>query len=110
MTEPSAPGPGDPIETPVDPVRVRRSPDPLLLILTGLAVGVGLIVDHRVRTGLYVCAGSLVAAALLRLVLRPRAAGSLVVRGRQVDVAVLAAAAAAVAALAAVTPFPRSSG
>jgi len=93
---------------PVDPAPVRRSPDPLLLVLAGLAAGVGLIVDHQVRTGLYVAAASLLAGALLRLGLRPRAAGNLVVRSRHVDVAVLLAAAAAVAVLAAVTPFPRS--
>lgn len=102
MTEP-------PVEpSPVDPARVRRSPDPLLLILAGLAAGVGLIVDRQVPTGLYVCAASLLTAALLRLGLRPRAAGNLVVRSRQVDVTVLLAAAVAVAVLAAVTPFPRS--
>src|SRR5205807_2556933 len=75
-------------EAPVDPGRVRRSPDPLLLILAGLAAGVGLVLDREIRTGLYVCAGSLVAAALLRQALRPRAAGNLVLRSRHVDVAV----------------------
>lgn len=95
-------------EAPVDPGRVRRSPDPLLLILAGLVAGIGLVLDRDIRTGLYVCAGSLVAAALLRLALRPRAAGNLVVRSRHVDVAVLLGAAVAVAVLAAVTPFPRS--
>jgi DUF3017 family protein len=111
VTEPPSESPSEPpVELPVDPGRVRRSPDPLLLILASVAVGVGLIVDRRVRIGLYVCAVSLAVAALLRLALRPRAAGNLVVRSRQVDVAVLLAAAAAVAVLAAVTPFPRSSG
>lgn len=95
-------------QAPVDPGRVRRSPDPLLLVLAGLAAGVGLVLDQQIRTGLYVCAGSLVAAALLRLALRPRAAGNLVVRSRHVDVAVLVAAAVAIAVLASVTPFPRS--
>lgn len=95
-------------EPPVDPSPVRRSPDPLLLILAGNAAGVGLMVDRRVQIGLYVCAASLVLAAVLRLALRPRAAGNLVVRSRHVDVAVLLAAATAVAVLAAVTPFPHS--
>jgi len=53
-----------------------------------------------------VIAGTLAVAAVLRLVLRPRAAGSLVVRSRQVDVVVLAVLAAAVGVLALVTPFP----
>jgi len=105
VTEPAG---GVPVEPPVDPSPVRRSPDPLLLVLAGVAGGVGLMVDHRVRLGLYVCAASLVLAAVLRLTLRPRAAGNLVVRGRRVDVAVLLGAAVAVAVLAAVTPFPTS--
>lgn len=99
---------GAPSEPPVDPSPVRRSPDPLLLVLAAIAVGVGLIVDHRVQLGLYICAASLVLAAVLRLTLRPRAAGNLVVRSRHADVAVLLAAAVAVAVLAAITPFPKS--
>jgi len=94
----------------VGPGRVRRSPDPLLLVLGGVGAGIGLVVDRQIRVGLYVCAASLIVAALLRLALRPRAAGNLVVRSRHVDVAVLLAAAIAVAVLAAVTPFPHSSG
>ena len=101
MTEPLT-------EPPVDPARVRRTPDPLLLVLAGLAAGVGLVVDHHVRVGLYVSAASLAVAALLRLALRPRAAGNLVVRSRQVDVAVLLGAAVAIGVLATVTPFPRT--
>jgi hypothetical protein len=95
-------------EAPAGPGRVRRTPDPLPFVLAGVAAGIGFVVDRDVRTGFYVCAGSLVAAALLRLALRPRAAGNLVVRSRHVDVALLLAAAVAVAVLAAVTPFPRS--
>ncbi|MDQ1746748.1 MAG: hypothetical protein QOD07_1011 [Frankiaceae bacterium] len=107
MTEPP-PDPSRSDPSPVDPGPVRRSPDPLLLVLAGIAAGVGLIVDREVQTGLYACAATLLVAALLRLALRPRAAGNLVVRSRHVDVAVLLAAAAAIAVLAAVTPFPRS--
>jgi hypothetical protein len=97
-----------PVEpSPVQPSPVRRSPDPLLLILGGVAAGVALMVDRQVRPGLYVCAISLAVAALLRLGLRQRDAGNLVVRSRHVDVAVLLAAAVAVAVLAAITPFPQ---
>jgi hypothetical protein len=46
----------------------------------------------------------------LRLVLRPRQAGSLVVRSRQVDVVILGGLAVAVGVMAAVTPFPSGSG
>lgn len=105
MTQPAPEQP--PVDpSPVQPSPVRRSPDPLLLVLAGVAFGVGLMVDHRVQIGLYVCAASLVLAAMLRLALRTRAAGNLVVRSRHVDVAVLLAAAVAIAVLAAITPFP----
>lgn len=107
MTEPKLEPTVEPM---VGPGRVRRSPDPLLLVLGGVGAGIGLVVDRHIRVGLYVCAASLIVAALLRLALRPRAAGNLVVRSRHVDVAVLLAAAIAVAVLAAVTPFPHSSG
>jgi hypothetical protein len=59
---------------------------------------------------MYVVAGALGLGALLRLVLRPRAAASLVVRGRHFDVFVLAALAAAIAVLAAVTPLRGGAG
>jgi Protein of unknown function (DUF3017) len=104
-------GAGDqPTTVTVDPRPARRSTDPLLFVLAGLAVGIGLVVARQVQAGMFVCAGSLAVAGLLRLALRPRAAGSLVVRSRQLDVCVLVGAAAAVAVLAAVTPFPRSVG
>jgi hypothetical protein len=46
---------------------------------------------------------------LLRLLLRERDAGSLVVRIRRIDVVVLAGLAVALAVLAGVTPFPSGS-
>jgi hypothetical protein len=65
---------------------------------------------HQLRAGLYVIAAGLGAAAALRLFLRPRAAGSLVVRSRQADVVVLTALAVAIAVLAAVTPLAGTAG
>jgi uncharacterized membrane protein HdeD (DUF308 family) len=88
------------------PPHARRRPDPLLLVLAGVVAGVVVAVLRRPQPGMLVIAATLAIAAVLRLVLRPRAAGSLVVRSRQVDVAVLAVLAAAVGALALVTPFP----
>jgi len=85
--------------------RRHRRLDPLLPVVIGIACGIALVVAHRLRFGMYVVAAGLAAAAVLRLVLRPRAAGSLVVRGRQVDVAVLALLAVGIAVLAAVTPL-----
>jgi hypothetical protein len=84
----------------------RRLPDPLLLVIVGVAAGLVVIALRHAQVGLYVVAASLGAGALLRLVLRPRDAGSLVVRNRRLDVFVLAGLAIALAVVAAVTPFP----
>ena len=84
----------------------RRVRDPMWPILACVLVGVGLAAIHQPRAGLFLISGALAAAAICRLLLRPRAAGSLVVRNRQVDVGVLAALATAIAVLASVTPFP----
>ena len=83
----------------------RRRVDPLLPVLLGVAVGIGIAALHRPRAGMYVVAAALGAGAVVRLVARPRAAGSLVVRGRHLDVVVLTVLAVAVAVLAAVTPL-----
>ena len=89
---------------------VRRSPDPLLAVVGGVAVGVGVATAHHPQAGMFVVAGALALGACLRLLLRPRSAGSLVVRGRHVDVVVLLALAVAIGVLAAVTPFPSDRG
>jgi hypothetical protein len=83
----------------------HRRFDPLLAVVLVVAGGVALVAVHRLRIGMYVVATGLAAAAVLRLVLRPRAAGSLVVRTRHVDFLVLALLAVGVAVLAAVTPL-----
>lgn len=75
-------------------------------VLAGVLIGVGVAAIRQPQVGLFLISASLAAAAICRLVLRPRAAGSLVVRNRQVDVGVLAALAAAIAVLASLTPFP----
>ncbi|HEU5033751.1 MAG TPA: DUF3017 domain-containing protein [Mycobacteriales bacterium] len=92
------------------PAPTRRRLDPLLVVLTGVAAGVLVAALHRPEPGMFVIAGSLALGAVLRLVLRPRAAGSLVVRSRHVDVLALTVIAVAVAVLAAVTPFPPGRG
>jgi hypothetical protein len=66
---------------------------------------VAVVALHRLRLGLYVVSGALSVGAILRLVLRPRVARSLVVRSRQTDFLILAAAAVAIAVVAAVTPL-----
>lgn len=75
-------------------------------------VAVGLLVAaiHHPRAGMWVVCAALAAGAVLRLVLRERDAGSLVVRVRRVDVAVMAGLAVALGVLAAVTPFPSGKG
>ena len=98
--------PADAVHSSANPPPVRRRPDPLLLVVAGVVTGVVIAVLRRPQPGMLVVSGTLAVAALLRLLLRPRAAGSLVVRSRQVDVLVLAVLAAAVGILAVVTPFP----
>jgi hypothetical protein len=85
---------------------VRRRPDPLLVVVAGVAAGVVLAAARHPQPGMYVVAAALALGAVLRLVLRPRAAGSLVVRSRQLDVLVLMSLAVAIGVIAAVTPFP----
>lgn len=96
----------DPSQHAAVPPPVRRRPDPLVLVVIGVAVGVVVAMLRHPQPGMLVISGTLVVGAFLRLVLRPRDAGSLVVRSRQVDVVLLAALAAAIGVLALVTPFP----
>jgi hypothetical protein len=84
----------------------RRHLDPLPLVLAGVAVGLVVTALHHAQQGLYVVAASLALGGALRLVLRPRDAGSLVVRSRRLDVLVLVGLAVALGVVAAVTPFP----
>jgi preprotein translocase subunit Sec61beta len=88
----------------------RRRVDPLLAVVVGVAVGIMVAALRQPQVGMFLVSGALAIGAVLRLVLRPRQAGSLVVRSRQVDVAVLAGLAIAVGVLAAVTPFPSDGG
>ena len=90
---------------PAEPRPPQRRFDPLVGVVLLVLVGVAIITLHQLRVGLYVVAAGLGAAATFRLLLRPRAAGSLVVRSRQADVVVLAALAVAIAVLAALTPL-----
>jgi Protein of unknown function (DUF3017) len=82
-----------------------RRLDPVWGVLAGVAVGIALAAAHHAQPGMYVVAGALALGAVLRLVLRPRAAGSLVVRSRRVDVGTLVVLAVAVASITAATPF-----
>jgi hypothetical protein len=75
-----------------------------------VAVGIVIAALHHPQVGMYVAAGGLAAAAVLRLVLRERDAGSLVVRLRRIDVVLLAGLAVALGVLAAITPFPNGRG
>jgi len=74
---------------PVEPA-VRRTGAlhelPLALVISGVAVGLVVIALHHFRWGNLVIAGSLLAGALLRLVLPTRRAGLLAVRARLTDV------------------------
>jgi hypothetical protein len=93
-----------------EPGAPQRHRDPLLAVVLIVAAGIATLTLHRLRAGMYVIAAGLAVAAVLRLLLRPRAASSLVVRSRHVDVMVLAALAVAIAVLAAVTPLSGGAG
>jgi hypothetical protein len=92
------------------PPAPRRRIEPLLVVIGLVAVGLVISALHHPQLGIWIVCGSLAAAALLRLVLRERDAGLLVVRARRVDVVVLATLATALGVLAAVTPFPTGKG
>ncbi len=129
MTEEERPDdrpPGDPV--PPDPSRVderveaageepaepaepeeRRYPSTIggalyLGILVTTTIGFGIILGGSWRLGIRWLAGSLLAAAALRLVLRQRDAGMLAVRHRFVDCTLLTAVGAALLFLAETIP------
>jgi hypothetical protein len=76
----------------------------LLVVVIGVAVGIGIALNHP-REGMYVVCGAMGVAALLRAVLRQRAAGLLVVRSRRTDVVVLLVLCVTIGVFAAITPF-----
>jgi len=80
---------------------------PTLAVLAILAAGLGIIALDRWRFGAFVCGVALLAAAGLRLTLRERQAGFLVVRSRGFDAAVLLALGFALVALANTIPAAR---
>ena len=88
----------------------RRRVDPLAVVLGVVAVGLIVAGFHQPQAGMWIVCGALAVATLLRVVLRERDAGSLVVRMRRIDVVVLATLAIALGVLAAVTPFPTGKG
>lgn len=83
------------------------NPWPLLVVLTVLGVGLVFLGLGRWRSASLIIAASAGVAALLRLVLRARVAGLLVIRRRWVDVVGLAGMAAAIATLAMIVPPAR---
>jgi succinate dehydrogenase/fumarate reductase cytochrome b subunit len=83
----------------------RRRLDPLVAIVAVVVAGVVVATLHHPQIGMWIVCAALGVGALLRLVLRERDAGSLVVRIRRLDVAVLGGLAVALGVLAAVTPF-----
>ncbi len=80
------------------------NPWPLMVVLAVLAFGLVLLGLGRWRSASLVIAAAAGVAAALRLVLRARVAGLLVIRRRWVDVVGLAAMAAGIATLAMIVP------
>jgi hypothetical protein len=77
-----------------------------LLLATGTAVAVTLVVTGHLVLGADVLGGTLALTALLRAVLPPRLSGAVVARSRLVDVLLLSGAAVAALVLAATLPTP----
>ena len=77
---------------------------PMLAVLVAVGVGLGMVALEHWRRGLVVIGCSLVAAALLRLLLPVRRVGFLAVRSRTVDVVLLAGVGVAVVAIALAVP------
>lgn len=103
VSEPVQPAEGEPTdESPADESPAEESPEPrrypstlggalYLVVLAATALGIGLAWVGDWRLGVTWVGASLIAAALLRLVLRQRDAGMLAVRHRAVDVLLLTA-------------------
>jgi hypothetical protein len=88
----------------------RRRIDPLAGVTVLVAIGLVVAAFHEPQAGIWIVCAALAAGAVLRLVLRERDAGSLVVRARRLDVIIMAGLAIALGVLAAVTPFPGGKG
>jgi len=79
---------------------------PLILVLSGIALGMLVVMIDSFRRGVLVMAGSLVLAFFLRLVLTDRDAGMLKVRNRVIDAFVLGSFAVALVVFALWVPAP----
>ena len=64
---------------------------PIIAVLAGVGFGTSLVVGNHLFTGMAVMGLSLLSAAALRLFLTTRAAGTLAVRRRAIDVALYGA-------------------
>ncbi|HVT63818.1 MAG TPA: DUF3017 domain-containing protein [Mycobacteriales bacterium] len=94
----------------VPPPPPKRRIDPLAGVTVLVAAGLIVAACHQPQVGIWIVCAALAGGAILRLVLRERDAGSLVVRARRLDVLIMAGLAVALGVLAAVTPFPSGKG
>ncbi|HVX71066.1 MAG TPA: DUF3017 domain-containing protein [Mycobacteriales bacterium] len=94
----------------MQPPPPRRRIDPLAVVTLLVAGGLVVAGFHQPQIGMWIVCAALAAGAVLRLVLRERDAGSLVVRFRRLDVLIMAGLAITLGVLAAVTPFPSGKG
>lgn len=85
----------------------RRLPEwPLLVVVSGVVLGLLLTVLNGWRAGAVVVGASVLLAGGFRLFLPVRVLGLMVVRSRPVDVAVLVAAGVGITVLAIIVPPP----
>ena len=93
----------------IEVLEERRYPSTIggafyLLVLAATTAGIGVLAAGEWRLGVRVVAGAILAAAVVRLVLRERDAGMLAVRHRLVDVLVLVLVGSALVFLSATIP------
>ncbi len=79
---------------------------PLVSVLTGLAIALGVVADDHFRRGAVLFALCVAGAFVLRLILSEREAGWLAVRRRSTDLVVLGVLAASLILFAAIVPSP----
>jgi Protein of unknown function (DUF3017) len=109
---PATPGPADPGPA-GPPAAVAPGPQPrrfrewpIALVVCGVLLSLAVVALNHFLKGTLMLAGSVLLAALLRLVLPTRRAGLLAVRGRLADVLILVVLGIGLAALAWKGPHP----
>jgi hypothetical protein len=79
---------------------------PIVVVLTCVALSLGVVAANHFRRGTYLLSATVLLATVLRLVLPTREAGLLAVRGRFADVVILGGLAVCLITLSILVPRP----